>query len=380
MQDAGVLSRAIGRIYETLLDDGAESGWLDLVRDTVGAEHAMLSDAGEANVTTHASRIEEGLLPLARHLASTTMHDPALARMPPRSACRLSDHFPVRDLMRTEFYQQFVRPLHGGYALAYTWQHAGGRTAIAVCRDAARRRDYADHEVAVLQPLLSHLHNAFDLRTRVLGGQAALRQAHATLDAVRDGVMIVDRACRVQFVNAAAAALLRDGSALRIDRQVLHAANGRDDRRLRALVDDMLAITRAALDPGAERTSEWPRTGGMLAIARTPPRRPVLVSALPVDTTMRMSGSWTLADTVTLLLRDPGQTRTPCAAALMDAFGLTPRESQLALALGDGAALSHAARRLGITEGTARQYLKSVFAKTGVRRQSELVALLSSLV
>lgn len=46
------------------------------------------------------------------------------------------------------------------------------------------------------------------------------------------------------------------------------------------------------------------------------------------------------------------------------------------LALARGFTLAAAARQLDIGEGTARQYLKSIFGKTGVRRQAELVKLL----
>lgn len=52
------------------------------------------------------------------------------------------------------------------------------------------------------------------------------------------------------------------------------------------------------------------------------------------------------------------------------------REAELALALKRGQPLSVCAVTLGITEGTARQYLKSIFLKTGVQRQAELVKLL----
>lgn len=370
MLDTGALSRAIGRIYATLLDDDAERGWLDLVCDVVGAEHAMLSESGHAMPVMHASRIDDDLLPLARHLSATTMYDPALARMPPGSAHRLSDYVALRELIRTDVYQHFVRPLRGGHALAFTWSHARGRTAVAICRDLARGRDYADHELAAMQPLLSHLHTAYELRARALQGQAALRQAHATLDAMRDGVVVVDRSRRLQYANAAGAALLRAGDALRSVGGRLSAAGARDEGQLQALVADMLSCSPPDSAAGAPRLG----TGGMFAIVRAPPQRPLLVSAMPSP-----DAAPAFPDTVVLLLRDPGQVHAPSVGLLVDAFGLTPREAQLALALRDGAALSHAAWRLGITEGTARQYLKCVFAKTGVRRQSELVALLSGL-
>ena len=72
---------------------------------------------------------------------------------------------------------------------------------------------------------------------------------------------------------------------------------------------------------------------------------------------------------------DPGCDPRP----LLWDIGLTPREADLALLLARGADLATASRRLGISEGTARNHLKRAFAKTGCRGQTRLVALVARL-
>jgi DNA-binding CsgD family transcriptional regulator len=57
-------------------------------------------------------------------------------------------------------------------------------------------------------------------------------------------------------------------------------------------------------------------------------------------------------------------------------FRLTPSEAKLACFIARGAPPAIAARELKISRETARNQLKSVFAKTCTHRQSELVALL----
>jgi DNA-binding CsgD family transcriptional regulator len=54
-------------------------------------------------------------------------------------------------------------------------------------------------------------------------------------------------------------------------------------------------------------------------------------------------------------------------------FKLTPAQARLAALLHDGVSVKQAARQLGITEGTARQYLRRIFAKTGANRQIDLI-------
>jgi DNA-binding CsgD family transcriptional regulator len=61
---------------------------------------------------------------------------------------------------------------------------------------------------------------------------------------------------------------------------------------------------------------------------------------------------------------------------LQQALGLSSAEAQLAAALAQGTSLKTYAEASGITEGTARVQLKSVFARTGTHRQAELVALI----
>lgn len=58
---------------------------------------------------------------------------------------------------------------------------------------------------------------------------------------------------------------------------------------------------------------------------------------------------------------------------LADLFGLLPSEARLAWAIARGLSLQEAAQELGITIETARHYSKIIFAKTGARRQAELV-------
>jgi len=64
----------------------------------------------------------------------------------------------------------------------------------------------------------------------------------------------------------------------------------------------------------------------------------------------------------------------PDAGLIAGLFDLTPAEARLAAVIAGG----HAALRLGVTEATARTTLKRILAKTGTRRQADLVGLLKS--
>jgi DNA-binding CsgD family transcriptional regulator len=57
------------------------------------------------------------------------------------------------------------------------------------------------------------------------------------------------------------------------------------------------------------------------------------------------------------------------------AFGLTAAEAQLTAAIAAGGTIASIAAGRQVTEATVRTHLESVFAKTGARRQSQLVGL-----
>jgi len=76
---------------------------------------------------------------------------------------------------------------------------------------------------------------------------------------------------------------------------------------------------------------------------------------------------------VAVFVRDSeGKTQPPVKLA-QQLFQLTPAETMLAIQLANGMSLEEAAEALNIRRNTARAHLRSIFSKTGVRRQMELV-------
>jgi DNA-binding CsgD family transcriptional regulator len=78
-----------------------------------------------------------------------------------------------------------------------------------------------------------------------------------------------------------------------------------------------------------------------------------------------------------LLLQGPVRDCAPSQSRLMQVFGVTPAEAKLITYLIDGLTLTAAAAALGVSRNTARAQLASVFAKTGVNRQAQLIKLVA---
>jgi DNA-binding CsgD family transcriptional regulator len=57
-------------------------------------------------------------------------------------------------------------------------------------------------------------------------------------------------------------------------------------------------------------------------------------------------------------------------------LSLTPAETRLAIALFKGQSVEAYAKEAGISINTARWHVKQIYAKTGVKRQTELIRML----
>jgi len=79
-------------------------------------------------------------------------------------------------------------------------------------------------------------------------------------------------------------------------------------------------------------------------------------------------------------LRGDSQSNVDRYEQLVDLFGLLPSEARLAWAMAQGLSIAEAAKELGLSVETARNYSKKIYAKTGARGQAELVRTLLTSV
>jgi DNA-binding CsgD family transcriptional regulator len=79
---------------------------------------------------------------------------------------------------------------------------------------------------------------------------------------------------------------------------------------------------------------------------------------------------------VIIYIGDSAEQQLASERLVAQLFGLSPSEAFLATLLANGFTLTEAAEKLDVTENTVRNYIKRVFAKTGVGRQADLVRLI----
>jgi len=193
----------------------------------------------------------------------------------------------------------------------------------------------------------------------VAGAHGSVSSPTAALNAMRLPAIALDQDGFVADVNAAAETIFDNNVKIKDRRFFVR------DPAARALLKD--AIDQWRTSPRLNPVATDP------IIVQRQEKMPVIVRIWPFDGAAHLPAQEVRA---LLTLNALGPKPGPPAAILAKTFRLTPAEAKLACVIARGASPGIAAGELKISRETARNQLKSVFAKTDTHRQSELVALL----
>ena len=178
--------------------------------------------------------------------------------------------------------------------------------------------------------------------------------ASDALELLPEGVVVIEEDGRVCGMNGAARRLLGERGGLSLGPRGLTSRCRDTTRELRRAIQ------------AAARGSE---TGQTLYVPRID-RPPLLVRIFSLE-----SGRGHRA---AVFVREAPMPAPPSAEQIVDRFGVSPMESEVAHRLAGDSSVASIARDLGIAVDTVRGHLKGLFKKTGAHRQAAVVALLLS--
>src|SRR5262245_19670130 len=224
---------------------------------------------------------------------------------------------------------------------------------------------FGDREVEIMRLLIPHVRRAVTI-SNVLDVQAIEKARMAeTLDALKLGVVLANEDSRILHANRAAEEMMRGDGPLRDRGCVLRAEGGAASLEI-----------RSAIQQAARNESGIGKTG--LAVRLTEEDdAPVVAHVLPLaggEVRSRLEPAAVAAVFVNPKVDDAAR-----AQAVATTFGLTPAETRVLRRMLTGSTVAETAADLGIAPTTARTHLDSVFAKTGVSRQSELIRLAAQI-
>ena len=269
------------------------------------------------------------------------------------------------ELQQTEYYNDFAQPNGLTRVLVGIMsKHGSFASVISLIRDDAAAEHSAEDR-RLLKALMPHLTRAVQIHRRLLPVSVLDGASVDALDCLASGVALLDGSGRTIFLNRAAERLLRQRDGLFVEHGCLVAALPQERDALRLLVGHAAQTTAGASLRG----------GGALPISRPSMRRPYSVLVTPLG--RRHTSLHGPEAAVAVFISDPDERAVGNIGALVRLFRLTPAEARLAAGIATGAPLTEVADTLGIGRETARTQLRSVFAKTGTTRQSELVRIIT---
>ncbi|RDK09227.1 helix-turn-helix transcriptional regulator [Cupriavidus lacunae] len=196
-----------------------------------------------------------------------------------------------------------------------------------------------------------------------LSGLASL--GLAGLDTLDFGVMVLQADLRVRYANSWAEALVQADSHLSLQ-----------DGVLRAHSDTLQAVLRKLLDGAMRGRGAEAASGSWMHI--TSGGQPVPIIVTPLVSRQPVEGPWQLPAAM-LLLGNSESRSVLDAGVLTSLFGLSRKESIIAIRLAAGETLNEIAEREFLSPHTVRVHIRDTLRKTGTHRQSELVRLLHLL-
>jgi DNA-binding CsgD family transcriptional regulator len=263
---------------------------------------------------------------------------------------------------RTEFYYDFFRR-YDMYHTAALQISLDGLPANLTCQRPKASGVFGAQADIVLQTLRPHLQRALTVYRQIETMQTRTLGLEAALDAFDHAVLGLDSKGKVVLVSRGAEALLRAGDGMRVSNGEFSTADAAQNARLKA------TITEAVTGQFATAAS------ASVLIRRRSHATPLQLTVVPHRS--HLPGRSALAALV--FIGDPAR-RSPSKAALLRAmYALSPTEARVADLLAEGLTVREVADRLNAALETARFHTKKILAKTGARRQAELMKLMVAL-
>ena len=287
-----------------------------------------------------------------------------LVNLPSGEVIALHEFIPRNELLESEFYKVIMQPQGWCDFLGADLREENELDVRLRIGRYEGGELFGESEKSLLRAILPHLERAVRLHTRLqrLGRERAL-YADA-MEQLSVATIILDEHAGVISCNELAERLLARNDGIRVRDNFLQLSSQQATLELQELVAEVLKSNRQGDARAVEairvqRPSGEPDLG--LVIRGVPGPDAAEAQAIP---------------SVAIFISDPEQLSGTPVKVIARLFGFTPAEAALSLQLANGLTLDEASAELGVSRNTTRTHLRSLFAKTGVSRQSMLVRLI----
>lgn len=368
----------ISAIYQGPLDETPWQHFLPLLGQTLNARAVSLvlrpPAAGDKGLILNYQR------PLPGQVQQVSLADPAdwessayrehyfamdpFISLPIGKVFTLAELIPEQALRESDYYQQYLKPAGVFHILGGDTLEPNGLLArLRVCRN-EKEQSFTDDDKQLLAQILPHIQRAIQFHAR-LNRIESERDLYANaVDRLAVGAIILDENGKLLKTNNIAQQMLEKKDGLVTHNDHLQVGNREQACEFQNLVEKVL-LRQQDNKPGMPEALRVTRPSG----------RPDLGLVMrPIPTSEWPEGQ--ACPSVVVFISDPELQPETSQQMITRLFGFTPAEATLAMLLTKGLSMAEASEHLSISQHTARAQLKSIFSKTGVSRQAELVRLI----
>jgi DNA-binding CsgD family transcriptional regulator/PAS domain-containing protein len=243
----------------------------------------------------------------------------------------------------------------------------GGKLRFRITRPKSASK-FSAEERALCEMLLPHMRRALHMHNLLDRSESLSELYSQAISRLSVATIVLDENGSVLRINPVAKEILDATDGLKLVGGRLEATYPSDNRELQRLIRH--AFSRDSQEgSGAAEAMSVARPSGQVSLG-------LVVETIP-------SLEWAEGKSkpaAVVYIRDAVGKSLASEVITKQLFNLTRAETALAMELANGLSLEEAAEALNIRRNTARAHLRSIFSKTGVRRQTELVRIMLNSV
>lgn len=263
-------------------------------------------------------------------------------------------------ISRSRFYREWLEPQGVAYAAGAIVLREGAWCTQIILQRSPTQSEFTRMEMDTLDLLMPHMQRALQMRERFAELQLGQDFLAGGLDLLMMPTMFFNEHSRAAHLNKRAKAMLAKNDFLKLQDGHLVASDVAVSRKLNLEIANAIQASRGAAVPLNE-----------VVLLPRPAKLPLMLMVAPVRLGAEQAHGAAL-----VFVFDPDHAPSLTTDRVRKLFGLTDAEASLAVALCGGRTLDDIARERHVSLNTLKTQLKSVFAKTGTNRQTELVSLL----
>ena len=260
--------------------------------------------------------------------------------------------------------QEFVVPNALDDFLWLTLVKQATRTGT-LCILTGRDKTISGDDLAWMRTMAPHVRRAITIGDLIEADKTLAAAFRRLVESLSHAVLIVTGDMRVLFANAAAEVLLDEKSVVGVSAGRLTLPFAPADK----------AIARAVM-LGERDEVALGAAGINVPLARA--TAPAIAHVLPLA---RRQGDARFADAAAaaVFVSVAGVTPTPAIEAIAALFGLTPAEARVVTQIAEGKSRKEIALAQGVSDGTVKTQLSTIFDKTGMHDQRHLELLIREI-